>query len=293
MATIRSNRVNDNTAAGGESWTPERRERAIPKPLPTLDPDERPPADTEKPAAGEERVEPGVAPENPPTLPQKQKAAVAAEDTIAQPVSNPLQAPYVACGKLFFSQGGTDYVGSAAAMANNMLLTAGHCIYEGGNWSSDVAFYPAYPYLPFTIYTATWGATYFDGASAWTYDFGIMWVPAGMQATIGTVGWAANVVPASSVTINAVGYPAAAPFPGNVMYQASGNCINAANPMEMDNNDMTPGCSGGPWIINNNGQQCAIGVNSFRYSNQLITMWSPQFGQDFLSLLAYVQANHP
>ena len=298
MATIRSNRLTDKPASEvHESWTEERRSAAIPKPMPALDPNS-PASSGEAPSQGPERSEPGQEPATPPRVSKRQLSVEAAAVTIAQPVSDPTAWPYLACGKLFFSQGGTDYVGSAAAIRDNILLTAGHCVYENGNYSQDVEFYPAYPDLddpwPFREYfVPNYEATYFDG-SAHQFDFALLWVPAGMQSDIGHLGWRANVIPTSSSSWNAIGYPSESPFPGDQMYQTTGSCINTGNPMKMDNNDMTPGCSGGPWIMGNQGSNhYANGVNSFRYDNQPTTIYSPQFLQDFIDLLNYIAGNHP
>lgn len=55
--------------------------------------------------------------------------------------SLPLKYPYVACGKLFFTQGGTNWEGSACVTGPQpILLTAGHCLHLPGQWSSNHAF---------------------------------------------------------------------------------------------------------------------------------------------------------
>lgn len=299
MATMNSNRLGSKPVQDGqESWTQERRDAATPKPLPIVDRNQPPPAAEVEPVGDLGSIE-GQQPTNPPKVPQVQKEALmAAASTLAQPVADPLIWPYVCTGKLFLSQGGTDYVGSAVAITNNIILTAGHCAYHNGNWSEDVEFYPGYPILVDPVlrvhYGANYAVTYFDGKTAFQYDFALMWVPAGMRDEIGSIGVVYNDPPTNASFWHALGYPADSPFPGDTMYSATGSSADTGDPMEMSNNDMTPGCSGGPWLMTwSDGKLYVNGVNSFRYDDSPTTMYSPQLLTSFLTVYNYINANHP
>lgn len=67
------------------------------------------------------------------------------------------------------------------------------------------------------------------------------------------------------------------------MYHTTGSQQGTMNPMEMNNNDMTPGASGGPWMINRNGRYYANSVNSLRGKERPCSMFGPYFDSDALS----------
>ena len=123
-------RKQDATVA--EYWTPERMAAAIPVPMPKEPKGNAPAAETIQPAGEPGKEEPGH--------PNGSKAESRAQEAEKfQPrtqggvaVANPLAYPFTTCGKLFFTQGGKDYSGSASVVAPNVLLTAGHCVYLGG-----------------------------------------------------------------------------------------------------------------------------------------------------------------
>ena len=61
-------------------------------------------------------------------------------------VSNPEDWPYSPIVKIFFSQGGRNYVCSGSLIDPLHVITAGHCVHEGsgGSWSTKVVVVPAY-----------------------------------------------------------------------------------------------------------------------------------------------------
>ena len=63
-------------------------------------------------------------------------------------VAQPLSYPYRTIGRLAFYQGGQPLFASAALISPNILLTAAHCVYDNGEWSSRMAFLPSFPSRP-------------------------------------------------------------------------------------------------------------------------------------------------
>ena len=63
----------------------------------------------------------------------------------------------------------------------------------------------------------------------------------------------------------------------------------------MSNNDMTGGCSGGPWITTYQGSgNYANGINVCDGSGGSTTEASPYFGDfNFKGLLDFINAHHP
>ena len=224
------------------------------------------------------------------------------------------QFPYTAMGKLFFtvpagaSEPAGGYVCSAAVAGNlHVVVTARHCMwdYVSKKWYSNWVFYPGWNNGPDT---ALGGAWYPDYATTWTggnvlalntgWDIGILTMEGATHKGCGASGGLeiGNYTGALGYSYNgdytqrqwnAFGYPQAAPFEGNYLYQDNG-ATGAVNPYGSTNvveigDPQTGGTSGGPWVIsfnpnnatdpspNNNtapGYSNALnGVNSYVYTS--------------------------
>lgn len=219
------------------------------------------------------------------------------------------QAPLRTVGKLFLvAPDGTGGECSAASIGNHAIWTAGHCVHvgSGGNagWMAAGYFIPAYdgtkpcnngqgkgcPY-------GVWEVAYFAAPNQWVnqgnshFDFGgaVLRRLNGktIQQRVGSLGFVANI---SNVQhYHSFGWPARAPFSGNKLE----SCVaSSAYTWEWPTPgpavtgigcNMTPGCSGGPWIVDYRGGNYVNGVNSHRrvaqggaeYSDEML---SPYFG---------------
>jgi V8-like Glu-specific endopeptidase len=280
------------SAAAEEYWTEERRRAATPVPMPTVPPGAAPAA-----KEPEGRGETGHTPHG---LGEEKKPESHMEPlgTGGQAVAAPLNYPYRTCGKLFFTQGGRGFSGSAAMVAPNVLLTAGHCVYNGG-WSTNVAFYPSYgkrlsndPAYKFNYnYVASWTA--WSQSSKRAYDYGMVWFDSAPGNIIGWLGLAWNVPTANRIW-DAVGYPAtpSPPFNGNVMDECLGQVAasSTAGTIGLTNDNMEHGSSGGPWITNWNetARTHANGLQSFHIRDGDTTEFGPYFTQDVKGLLDWI-----
>lgn len=171
---------------------------------------------------------------------------------------------------------------------SNMVWTAGHCVHAGksGGWYRNIAFVPSYndggmtaaevetatkeQIAPYGVWWADWaqssdqwiaqgGQTGGDGAS---YDFAVIHVTPeeggdgkSLEETVGSalpVDFDAPAVP-DVESITATGYPASAPYDGQMMYQ----CTDAPGRLSLAESEptmyrigcsMTGGASGGGWV---------------------------------------------
>lgn len=218
--------------------------------------------------------------------------------------------PYVTVGKLFFKQNGRSYVGSAASIGNYAIFTAGHCVHTGSGkasgWSTNVVFVPAYKNG--AAPRGQWKASHLITRSRW-YNNGI---PNGLTEDMGgavlhklngkkisqRVGWLGTAWNWGRYQHwHAVGYPAAAPYNGKVMWdtQASyayNGTVSGIKPVGIGC-DMTGGCSGGPWIRRFGSGQHLNGVNSYRRSNKPKELFSPYFDNRAKSILAALKGGTP
>ncbi|MFJ4622919.1 trypsin-like serine peptidase [Streptomyces sp. NPDC088812] len=185
---------------------------------------------------------------------------------------------------------------------SNLVWTAGHCVHAGkeGGWYRNIAFVPSYndsgmtdaalqtatkeQVAPYGVWWGDWaqtsdqwiaqgGQTGGDGAS---YDFAVIHVTPeeggsgkSLEETVGSalpVDFAAPAV-AKVGSVTATGYPAAAPYDGQKLYQcqdAPGRLsLNATDPtMYRIGCTMTGGASGGGWVATGSDGEPALVSNT-------------------------------
>jgi len=216
-----------------------------------------------------------------------------------QPVIEPratAQTTVPRIGKVFFTQGGQNYVcsGNSVQSGNqSTVATAGHCLHDlATGWATNFVFVPGYnngaaPYGRFT-------ARSLHAASEWvsrndiSYDgaFAVMNTLNGrtLSATVGASGIGFNM--ARNLTYSAYGYPAASPFNGERLYScygtASADRIGGTQSQGIPC-DMTGGSSGGPWFVGTGAGGTQNSVNSFGYNTQTNVMYGPYFGSSIQS----------
>ena len=220
--------------------------------------------------------------------------------------------PYTTIGKLFFEQSGNKYVCSAASIGNYAIWTAGHCVHAGNNradgWSTRVVFVPGYKdgAAPF----GQWPASFLWTRNAW-YVNGI---PNGLCEDMGgailfpqsgrkiseVVGWLGFAWNWSRLQHwHSLGYPAAPPFSGGRLIEVEASYAYTESSLSCDpkphatGNDMTGGCSGGPWIWRFGTGNYLNGNNSFRYNSRPEELYTPYFGNTAKSLWDVIQASTP
>jgi len=275
-----------------EYWTEERRAAAKPVPLPKVPPGTAPAA-TEPEKRGETgHTQHGHGEEKNP------ETHVEPRGLGGQAVAAPLNYPYRTCGKLFFTQGGSGFAGSAAMITPNILLTAGHCVYSGG-WSTNVAFYPSYGKRASNDRAYKFNYNYVAAWTAWTqhgnraFDYGMVWFDSAPGNIIGWLGTLWNA-PTAGRTWDAVGYPATPnpPFNGNVMDECVGSVASSSTSgtIGLTNDNMEHGSSGGPWITawNETARTHANGLQSFHIHDGDTTEYGPYFTQDLKGLMDWI-----
>ena len=191
-------------------------------------------------------------------------------------------------GKVFFTEGGLNYVCSGTALLSgnkSTVWTAGHCVNDGaGTFHTNWAFVPAYadgsrPYGTWTARSllttngwATSGDFSFDNGAA------IVNLNGGRALTDVVGGRNPSFNYARNQTYVSHGYPAAPPFNGERLWTCTSPLIyddTSANPptMGIDCN-MTGGSSGGGWIAGGG----VASVNSYGYSTLPNVMFGPYQG---------------
>ncbi|SNX64472.1 V8-like Glu-specific endopeptidase [Streptomyces sp. TLI_55] len=185
---------------------------------------------------------------------------------------------------------------------SNMVWTAGHCVHAGkeGGWYRNIAFVPSYnndalssaelakasreEVAPYGVWWGDWaqtsdqwieqgGETGGDGAS---YDYAVIHVTPekggsgkSLEETVGSALPVNFNAPAAAKiqSLTATGYPAAAPFDGETMYQCQDKpgrlSIKASDPtMYRIGCTMTGGSSGGGWVATGSDGKPALVSNT-------------------------------
>lgn len=279
-------------------WTPERMQSAEPRSLPTevldesqIEADE----ETVAPILGPPAVMPGWSPDSaaPPPGPEDLIEINSADwwpsvdprqfRTYGSAPSNPKDGPYPPFqrwtmhgkyqvwprfihGKLFFSEGGRNFVCSATVVNQSLLITAGHCVSDGnGNFATNFLFCPGYSQSGPMAGVGCWGGfpgtvrRYLDDGET-DYDYGCLITNSSgtvrnqpVGAVTGWAGWAVNF-PTFQPTL-AFGYPAGAPFQGDTIQQVASTewYVSDRSPgsqlSKYIGSDLTGGSSGGGWFL--------------------------------------------
>jgi V8-like Glu-specific endopeptidase len=317
LVSARENSVQWNSAP--RAWSRSRMEAAQPYPLPEIESFPNPPDHSMRLNTNPEFI-PGVIPtENQPGEP------TAVVDNFQEIQTDPsfdypapftryanfdkyTTYPYRTIGVLFFTQRGIDSRCSAAVVGKNILWTAGHCLHDGSGepegWSYDVVFVPSYedgnaPFGNWSYYDLVVRTSWFTSADK-RFDFGGVILKQNddgksIQEIVGRLGIAFNLDPIQH-WFN-FGYPVFSPFDGKSMQICAGsfarNDISFTAPIPQAMGcDMTPGSSGGPWIINFSGSTVNTnylnGNNSYRLTNFDEEIYSPYFGDDARDLYYFI-----
>ncbi|GAA0383987.1 peptidase [Acrocarpospora corrugata] len=206
-------------------------------------------------------------------------------------------------GRVFFTLTGGSSAGrnascsgSAVTSSNrSVVMTAGHCVKNGGSFHSNWVFVPGYDQgnRP----NGTWVATSLLTTPQWNaredmnFDLGAAVVAPldGRLLTEAVGGQGIAFNQSRGRQMYSFGYPAASPYNGSRLIYCSGRAFDDFL-MSEDvglNCDMTGGSSGGPWFINfneNSGLGLLNSVNSFKYNFANYWMFGPYFGSEAQAL---------
>ena len=266
-------------------WTPERRKKAIPYPIPTVTKKEKDKL-KKKNHSFEERIESIES-----YIPDSKSES---DTSDGEPTNaNVKERPFWNGGKLFFTgSDGKDYVGSAQFCGqNNILLTAAHCIRdsETGEWYKNVRFYRAYNNgggQHVKVAQLTTKSAWVTGVKEVNFQYDYSFLVTSTKSGAGWLGWKTGI-PYSNWT--AIGYPINYGSCKYMQKVVGTKGKGSGGVIEMLGNPMTNGCSGGAWIgdltIPHVGGNYAIGLNSYTIHDGNI--WGPLFDSGFSDLYYY------
>lgn len=218
-------------------------------------------------------------------------------------VTNTRLLPHSAVGKLIAHFSGGYGSGSAFVVGNRTVFTAAHCIDDN---PSRVEFIPNVgpgdpnPSRRWAVKYSYIHRGYLATPSRdLRFDFAVCVTdPADdpVMPVTGNLGWL--TVPHGLPDCTAIGYPSDPPragefgFDGIQMWQSRGPFLRSdAADLQGARNDMTRGCSGGPWVVDLGfaGGWRAVGLNSHVRSFNDRIMWSPVFDDDFVRMIRAVR----
>ncbi len=213
--------------------------------------------------------------------------------------------PYRAIGKIFFTLHGFDFVCSGASVAGGprqIVFTAGHCVNDGnGGFATHLVFVPGYfkGRAPYGIFPAKqiWTTPEWNSGlgSAFSRDFAAFSVGRNarrqrLRKVVGYLGFAWNQASPNGIGSRDLhwdlfGYPASSPFHGRQMivceasHAVDDTTIGDPAPVGVGC-DMTGGSSGGPWILGLRSDNFLNGVDSYKYGDAPLAMYSPYFDDE-------------
>ncbi len=179
--------------------------------------------------------------------------------------------------------------------SRSIVLTAGHCVVEGGRWARGIVFVPAYDFgsRPFGTFVAA--ATYvmpqWKKGENPDYDVAAIRVRPNRLGRLGDVVGTRDWVTGKSrfARFQIFGYPAGA-LEGESLRSCNAKGLGSdvftnrfsGPPTVPGRCDMAGGASGGAWLLN--GQ--VNGVTSYGYTHHLGRLYSPYFGPAVAAFLA-------
>ncbi len=267
-----------------EEWTDERKESAIPLPLPTRAPQKQ------APVSPTQKVPSSSSPSSRPANEGKAARAEGASfDTELVPDVNDYPAGFV--GKIFMKFGAVRYIATGWVVGNGAIFTAGHVLYDPTQgWATDVLFEARYNN---GASLGTWGALTLVVRTDWINqgsrlnDVAAFSTTSSVAPTTGRLGYMANysINQGSHIQHGYPGTPVAGyPFDARRMWRTNGAYISDRDWLIEAGGNMTGGASGGPWVLMREGGWYANGLNSFREDDPN-RIWSPYFGNEFLSVI--------
>jgi V8-like Glu-specific endopeptidase len=226
-------------------------------------------------------------------------------------------------GRILFSSGGSDWICSGSVVNDastgngfSIVLTAGHCVYDGNDgWSYNFLYMPNFDAQPSydcnTRTSGCWRANLlsahddfvpggFGSDETVRVDYGFARVglriagsgTAELDAATGGYGLNTATL-ANNVTKWAFGYPAEGKYKGNDLVYCSGPTVEDpyGSPTWGVACNMNGGSSGGPWITGTttpavySASTLLTSVNSYGYSG-LTYMFGPKFNPETQTVFA-------
>jgi V8-like Glu-specific endopeptidase len=223
----------------------------------------------------------------------------------SETIEDPTEPPYRVNGVIFISEGAGVGFGrcsgtSVVSPHENVVITAGHCVYDEGIWADRKwVFVPGYHHgeRPFGTFTAHWLGT----TPAWhaheneNFDVGAAVVGRNekgqtLAAAVGADRLKTGLSP--NQTFDVYGYPVEKPFNGGTLQvcrEASfiGHDFGSLfepGPLDLAIScDDSAGGSGGGWVIEGD---VVNSVTTYGYSSDPFTNFGPYFGKDVAKLYA-------
>jgi V8-like Glu-specific endopeptidase len=223
----------------------------------------------------------------------------------SETIDDPTEPKYRVNGAIFISEGaGIGYgrcSGTSVISPNeSVVITAGHCVYDGGIWSNRKwVFVPGYHHgeRPFGTFTAHWLGTTpaWHGHENENFDVGAAVVGRNekgrtLAAAVGADRLKTGLSP--DQTFDVYGYPVEKPFNGGTLQvcREAGfeghdfGSLFEPGPLDLAIScDDSAGGSGGGWVIEGN---VINGVTTYGYPADPFTNFGPYFGGDVASLYA-------
>ncbi|HVX33615.1 MAG TPA: hypothetical protein VHA80_10800 [Solirubrobacterales bacterium] len=220
-------------------------------------------------------------------------------------IDDPTDPRYRVNGVIFISEGAGIGFGrcsgtSVVSPNESVVITAGHCVYDGGIWSDRKwVFVPGYHHgeRPFGTFTAHWLGT----TPAWhaheneNFDVGAAVVGRNekgqtLAAAVGADRLKTGLSP--DQTFDVYGYPVEKPFNGGTLQvcREAGflghdfGSLFEPGPLDLAIScDDSAGGSGGAWVIDGN---VVNSVTTYGYPSDPFTNFGPYFGKDVAKLYA-------
>ena len=250
------------------------------------------------------------------TMPGVSRASTKIYSAETDRVTNVLEYPYSAVGKVLARKGNSTWHGSGWIVGRRAIVTAGHVVNKRSDalpesqWQFYDNLFFAPEYTPqstgpeFRLVECRIHRNFVDPRvrDHLRWDIAVAYVEEDLIRDYGSLGYDASGAIEDGEPVESVGYPLKSrplnpaenggqhdfenhDFDGNQMWYSFGECLWTASDFHHMSNEMTPGCSGGPWLAN---ETVAVGLNSHGNAVHNNSNYSPIFDDDFLALINWL-----
>ena len=222
-------------------------------------------------------------------------------DALTEAVGDLTGSPVSAVGRFTAAWGDSRRFCTAFVVATRVIATAAHCVFRQSDGKfADWTIFEAQAsesesageWAGLRGYAARGWVAPVEGVAQGPFDYAFVIMDGPVAETTGTLGVLTGRFEGA---VTSLGYPRQSTvgyaFDGRYLYASTGSILTAGVGQVEAQNGLTEGASGGPWLVLDQDELLAAGLNASKPVGRDDVTYSPMFAQGFMTLLSRVLAD--